>query len=192
MAERFTADLAFIVFVLLVAALLGFLIGYLLRKNRKCPKCAELEEENASLNLRIKKFGEETDSLNLQIKNLETENTKLRLEAENLLSGKTFTFDHAKAREVFGSKIIENDLKIVEGIGPKISEILINRGIKTWKSLSETPSGLIKEYLLTDGGPRYRIHFPETWPEQAKLAHEGQWQELKAFQEKLLGGKLVS
>jgi hypothetical protein len=34
MAERFSSDLLFIVIVLLIAAILGFLIGYFLRKRK--------------------------------------------------------------------------------------------------------------------------------------------------------------
>jgi len=178
MAERFTADLLFIVFVLLIAALLGFLIGYFLRKSRKCPKCPELEAEISSLKLSLGKQEEENTSLKLRIEQLLSE-----AEASKL------TFDAGKAKAILGFKIIENDLKIVEGIGPKISQILKNRGIDTWKALSETKPELIKEYLLQDGGERYRIHTPDTWPDQAKLAHEGKWDELKDLQDKLMGGR---
>ena len=208
MAERFTSDLLFILFVLLVAALLGFLIGYLLRKNRKCPKCDEMENENTTLKARISKLEDELASLKpslrkledenaelrLNFKKLDDENAELRLKAEKLLAEASplFAFNSGKAREALGIRVIENDLKIVEGIGPKISGILVNRGIKTWKTLSETDPSVIKDYMITDGGERYRIHAPDTWPEQAKLAHEGMWHELKAFQDKLRGGRLVS
>jgi predicted flap endonuclease-1-like 5' DNA nuclease len=160
MAERFTADLIFILFVLIIAALLGFLIGYLLRKNKKIP---ELENEVSDL--------------------------KQQLAALKAETRQQFFFDASKAREVFGFKISENDLKIVEGIGPKISDILVNRGINTWKALSEADPVIIKEYLLHDGGELYRIHMPDTWPYQAKLAYEGRWEELKALQDNLIGGK---
>lgn len=53
MAERFTADLLFIIIVLLAAAFLGFLIGYYVRKSMKCKGCAALEEENAGMKNRI-------------------------------------------------------------------------------------------------------------------------------------------
>ena len=59
MAERFTADLLFIIIVLLIAALLGFLIGYYLEKGRCKKKCDILEEEIASLKAKIKKLEEE-------------------------------------------------------------------------------------------------------------------------------------
>ncbi len=207
MAERFTSDLAFILFVLLIAALLGFLIGYLLRKGRKCPKCEEMENENNTLkgritklegeneefNLSLKKLKEENEQLNLDLKKKEEEYTALKLRSQDLIdeSSAETLFDRVKAREVLGFRVTENDLKIIEGIGPKISGILNKRGFKTWKALSEADPEAIRGYLLEDGGPRYRIHNPDTWPGQAKLAHEGLWQELKAFQEKLTGGRLV-
>jgi predicted flap endonuclease-1-like 5' DNA nuclease len=164
MGERFTSDLLFILIVLLVAALLGFLIGYYLRKNRKvsCPKCAVLENELEKHTLRI-------NQLVAEIKT-------------------RYTFDAAKAMESFGLLVIENDLKIVEGIGEKIAQILNNKGITTWKLLSETAPEKISEYLLAAGGERYRIHKPDTWPLQAKLAYEGNWMALKVLQEHLKGG----
>lgn len=194
MAERFTSDLLFILIVLLVAALLGFLIGYLLGKNRKCPKCDEKENENTTLKARISKLEDELESLKSSLRKLEDENTKLKLKAEKLMAEAShlLAFNPEKARKAMGFRVIENDLKIVEGIGPKISAILVNRGIKTWKALSETDPAVIKNYMITDGGERYRIHAPDTWPEQAKLAHKGMWNELKAFQKKLRGGRLVS
>ena len=156
---------AILVLLLLLVALLGFLIGYLLRKNKKIPclQCPELEKEVADL--------------------------KQQLAALKSEARQQFFFDASKAREVFGFRVFENDLKIVEGIGPKISDILVRRGISTWKALSEADPVIIKDYLLQDGGEQYRIHIPDTWPYQSKLAHEGRWEELKALQDNLIGGK---
>ena len=156
---------AILVLLLLSVALLGFLIGYLLRKNKKIPclQCPGLEKEVADL--------------------------KLQLAALKSEASQQFFFDASKAREVFGFRVSENDLKIVEGIGPKISDILVRRGISTWKALSEADPMIIKDYLLQDGGEQYRIHIPDTWPYQSKLAHEGRWEELKALQDNLIGGK---
>ena len=33
---------------------------------------------------------------------------------------------------------------------------------------------------------------PGTWPEQAKMAHEGRWDELKKWQDELDGGKVAA
>lgn len=82
----------------------------------------------------------------------------------------------------------QDDLKIVEGIGPKIEELLHNAGIKTWKALSETSSTSIKE-ILTAAGPNFQLADPETWPKQAELADAGKWAELEEYQSFLQGGK---
>lgn len=97
-------------------------------------------------------------------------------------------FNEANAKAAFGKKIKENDLKIIEGVGPKIEELFKTSGILTWKSLSETSVDRCNE-ILDKAGDRFRIHDPGTWPRQSKLAYEGKWQELKDWQEKLDKGK---
>lgn len=184
MAEQFTADLLFIIFVLLIAAFLGFLSGYFLRKSMKCKKCAEWEEENASLKLRIKKLEEDNASLKERNIKLAEEGASFKLKIEKLESEVRSAADKntLKAAEVPKAKTAQDDLQVVLGIGPKISRLLNGRGISTWNQLSETSPDLISDFLIKDGGERYRIHNPATWPHQAKLADEGKWDELKAFQ----------
>ena len=101
-------------------------------------------------------------------------------------SAKSFDADAAKA--AFGKKIKQDDLKIVEGIGPKIEGLFHNFGIKTWKELSEASTDKCQE-VLNSGGSRYRIHDPASWPMQAKMAHEGQWKKLVKWQEDHRAGK---
>lgn len=81
----------------------------------------------------------------------------------------------------------ENDLQIVEGIGPKIDELFKNAGITTWKELSETSTERMSE-ILTDAGPRFQFNNPKTWAQQAELAAHGKWKELEAMQSGLFGG----
>jgi large subunit ribosomal protein L27 len=92
----------------------------------------------------------------------------------------------AKAAAKKGPKL--DDLKIVEGVGPKIEELLKAGGIETWVALSEAPVERLKE-ILDAAGPRYQMHNPSTWPAQAKFAANGQWDELKEYQEMLIGGR---
>jgi len=97
-------------------------------------------------------------------------------------------FDADLAKSVFGKRIKQDDLTVVEGIGPKIQQLFHNHGIKTWKQLSEASVETCQK-VLDSGGERFRIHTPRTWPEQARLAYEGKWQELYDWQEELDGGK---
>lgn len=85
---------------------------------------------------------------------------------------------------------LEDDLKIVEGIGPKIESLLKEEGIKTFEKLSESTPEHIAAVLRERGGERYAFHNPTTWPDQAKLAHEGRMTELEEYQDFLQGGKM--
>ncbi len=82
----------------------------------------------------------------------------------------------------------KEDLKKVEGIGPKIAELLNNAGINTFSQLGATEVDRIKE-ILAEAGARYAAHNPSTWPKQAQMAADGKWDELKAWQDELDGGK---
>ena len=81
-----------------------------------------------------------------------------------------------------------DDLKKIEGIGPKIEQILHEGGITTFTQLAEADADAVKELLMA-AGPRYAIHNPATWAKQAAMAANGQWDELKELQDQLDGGK---
>ena len=82
----------------------------------------------------------------------------------------------------------QDDLKLIEGVGPKIAEILVAGGLDTWAKVAASTPEAIKE-LLTAAGSRYALHNPGTWPKQAELATQGKFEELKAWQDELDGGK---
>jgi cell division initiation protein len=84
----------------------------------------------------------------------------------------------------------ENDLTVIEGIGPKIAELLKANNIFTYRELATTPVYRIKE-LLGYAGSNFAMHDPSTWTEQAILADSGKWDELDILKEKLIGGKEV-
>ncbi len=98
-------------------------------------------------------------------------------------------FNAAAAKAALGKTVKQDDLKIVEGIGPKISDMFISTGIKTWKDLSETTVAECQK-VLDGGGNRYKVHDPASWPMQAKMAYEGKWSELAKWQDEHDHGKL--
>jgi large subunit ribosomal protein L21 len=81
-----------------------------------------------------------------------------------------------------------DDLKKIEGIGPKIAELLGNANIDSYATLAGTDAEKIKE-ILAEAGGRYKSHDPTTWPQQAQLAADDKWDELKELQDNLKGGK---
>lgn len=80
-----------------------------------------------------------------------------------------------------------DDLKKIEGAGPKAAEALVAAGIDTFaKVAASTPEKLSE--VLTEASSRLSHIVTDTWPKQAALAAEGKWDELKELQEKLDGG----
>ena len=77
----------------------------------------------------------------------------------------------------------EDDLKLIEGIGPKIEAVLKAAGIKTFAQLAAMKPEEIQK-LLDQAEGNFWGNIPETWPEQAALAAQGKWDELKEWQQK--------
>ena len=80
-----------------------------------------------------------------------------------------------------------DDLEIIEGIGPKIAEVLHADGITTFMQLAQATPEQIRVFL-DKAGPNYRLADPGTWPEQAELAARNRWRALKSLQEVLIAG----
>jgi len=160
-----------------ICAILGYLLGRLSSRNNT----AEIEAwqkkydklEADLTDCRSKLAAKPSPSVSSK-----TESTTLNL----------IPFDAALAKATYGKKIKQDDLKIVEGIGPKIELLFHAKGITTWKGLSECSVEKCEE-VLKSGGKAYEIHKPGTWPRQAQLAYEGKWVELHAWQDELKGGK---
>jgi predicted flap endonuclease-1-like 5' DNA nuclease len=82
-----------------------------------------------------------------------------------------------------------DDLRVIEGIGPKIADILNSSGILTFAQLADTPVSTLQG-ILRDAGSRFRIANPTSWPQQARLAAEEKWDELKELQDRLTAGRV--
>jgi predicted Fe-Mo cluster-binding NifX family protein len=94
-----------------------------------------------------------------------------------------------KPRSTNGSVHVKHDdLTAIEGIGPKISGMLKENGITTYKVLAKTDASKIAN-LLKKGG--FTLAEPSTWPQQAALLAEGKMKELKMLQANLKGGRRV-
>ena len=79
-------------------------------------------------------------------------------------------------------KAKKDDLKKIEGIGPKIASILTEKGIGTFKKLSSTSVSVL-EAILKEAGPRYQMHKPGSWhytSPRGQLFHQNVWHPPKA------------
>lgn len=81
-----------------------------------------------------------------------------------------------------------DDLSIIEGVGPKIAELLVKGGIVTFADLAAAKPAAIQT-ILDAAGKRYQMHDPATWPKQAALARDGKTAELQKLQAELKGGR---
>lgn len=86
--------------------------------------------------------------------------------------------------KTFGKRIAKDDLKMVEGIGPKIAEHLGKHGMKTWSDVATAKPEQLKQ-LLSEAGDRFQLHDPSSWPKQCRLMVEDRWEELRKYQRKL-------
>ena len=107
---------------------------------------------------------------------------------EGVGDGETPSKVEKMAMRILGFSNNPEDLKIVEGIGPKIEQLLKDGGINNWDDLSSASVKRIQE-ILDAAGDNYRLASPDTWPKQAELAATGKWSELSDYQDRLKGGK---
>jgi len=182
----------------------AFLLGYLLRfflKNRDKEQVEALQKENerlaaslkqekgeptpvetpstnvTALEEQIREYENQIDELQSDIALLRNQNADLQSQAASANEGEFAT----------GEMVVQDDLKRIEGIGPRVEKILNKAGIVTWTELAATPASRLREILDAEGG-RFQYLDPTSWPQQAMLAKEGKWQELEALQQELIGG----
>jgi large subunit ribosomal protein L17 len=90
-----------------------------------------------------------------------------------------------KVIEETTAEVVGEDLKIVEGIGPKIAQVLADAGVTTFAQLADMTPEAIKEITSAAGVGATT----DSWPGQAALARDGKWDELKTLQDALNAGR---
>ncbi len=84
------------------------------------------------------------------------------------------------------SEVAADDLEIIEGIGPKIAGALVAAGVTTFAQLADMTPEAIQEIVSAAG---IGSKSPATWPQQASLARDGKFDELKTWQDELNAGQ---
>lgn len=95
--------------------------------------------------------------------------------------------DLAEAARVLGVPVRMNDFTVIEGIGPAIAHLCITRGITTWWSMANSDRSLLRS-MLAEAGPKYQVHDPTSWPQQARLLANGEWERFRRLAEALRDG----
>jgi len=81
-----------------------------------------------------------------------------------------------------------DDLRRIEGIGPKTSKVLMEAGITTFSQLAATDVEDLKQ-ILAAGGLGDMVD-PTSWPEQARLAEAGDWEAFQNLKDELARGRI--
>jgi len=75
-----------------------------------------------------------------------------------------------------------DDLKVIEGVGPKLAQMLVEAGITSYAILANAEVADIQK-ILDAAGSRYKMHNPTSWPLQARFARDGKFEALKSWQQ---------
>lgn len=195
-----------ILIMLLVAFLLGLLLGYILwqkwRKlyldldaehNRLKSAHVELEKEHAGLQYRLEQSEHDNATHRRKISSLEGDLTGLRFRLDKCESDLAVMAADNASRQAMAATLVAppanpDNLKKIEGIGPKTEKLFNDAGIWTFEALAQTPATRLRE-ILEAAGPSFRLSSPDTWPKQADMAASGKWEELKEYQDQMDGGK---
>ncbi|SEJ68176.1 hypothetical protein SAMN04487995_5877 [Dyadobacter koreensis] len=159
-----------IIILLVIAAIAGWLLARLMTSGR----------------IRVLREAIEDRKLDLADCRLQ----KIEYKASQQLVGKASKTVYPEIEPVVKTSDIKkaDNLKLVEGIGPKIEELINKEGIYTYEQLANT-SPIRISHILKNAGPRFQMHDPTSWPRQALLAKEGKWEELQILKDKLISGR---
>ena len=162
---------------------------------------ATLEALNTDLNQRdttiqdleeqVRERDEHVDAANADIAELRRQNQETMdravgfearvSELQKLTQEREQEITALKAKE----RVMQDDFSHLDGVGPKISATLRSAGVKTFAKLAAKEVDDIREILVAENPSLLRLSDPTTWPEQAGMAAEGRWENLKALQEDL-------
>lgn len=183
-----------IIILLLIAFLLGMLLCSLLRKLGIC--CGNNDSDNNDYPTRRAPPPDRSGGYSADMHSLlrgSDGDTNRTSGAGSSLMGAGLSAAVAGVGG-FASNILQlgegrkDDLKKLEGIGPKIEQVLNTAGIQNFDQLAALTPEVIKP-LLDNAGGQFKMHDPKSWPYQAELAAKGDWDRLKEYQNLLIGGQ---
>ena len=207
-----------ILLMLLGAAVIGFLVRHFIgfrkkefiieqkteaNSNLSVNDSSDLSDQIERLRLEIDRLGglSENQSNELTLKSQSKGNGNSKPKQETTTLGEISALASLKSAEIKAEKVTtkvstkksgeeRDDLKVIEGIGPALERLLNENGIFSYDQLANHKVSLLEE-ILDKAGPRFRVHVPETWPEQAGLLRDGKMEAFKALTERLKGGRRV-
>jgi len=155
---------------------------------------SELSQRNEvidTLNAKVQEKDDSIDVLKEKVADLEKQNRDglIRAEVAETRVRELESFLTEKEKEVATlsarANAMQDDLSFLDGIGPKVSAVLRFAGITSFSRLASTDIDKIREILEEENPNLLRLTDPSTWPEQARMAADGDWEALSALQNDL-------
>lgn len=177
----------------LLALAIGVALGWVLRsasasrqverarRRQQAADAAEIEELRERTS-RLERVAEERDRVKNELEQLRSATE--RAEATGPTAEPGVGPDLEVGAVVLGRAIRLDDLRALSGIGPAIEGLCHGIGIRTWWDLATTEVPTLRA-MLSDAGPRFGMHDPTTWPQQARLLAEGRWEEFRALEARI-------
>ena len=144
---------------------------------------------NGYLNGLANEFNESTNSIRKELNNLSSAGYLLKSKENNRViynantSHPMFEVLQKIVRQHLGLEdIVET---VIERIGPNIQRLFFQNNINSWESLSKCSVQKCQS-ILDAAGEAYKMHSPKGWPDQARMAHRGQWERLRKWKKQTL------
>ena len=173
----------------LLPFILGLLAGWLIW-GKYIKMKNDLQDELSGLRTELSDMEGKLDECKAKRASLDSEVTMVRGQMEELkaqIASESDKKPTSKKKTKKSSTPDQDDFKVIEGVGPKIEQLLKEGGFETWRSLSYASVEDIKA-VLDKAGSRYRLADPSTWPKQAEMAADGRWDDLKEYMDFLHKG----
>jgi predicted flap endonuclease-1-like 5' DNA nuclease len=170
---------------ILVGWVLEWLIDFLFWR-RKYARVAEAEAQTRADLANLQDRVDRVDALDLDLTSSKAEIDSLHIDLSSAQE-EIARLQAALAASTAAAQVAGDDLTMIEGIGPKISDLLNGAGIRTFDELGNTEVDRLRE-ILAAGGPGFQIADPARWPRQARLAAKQDWVALQSLKQQLAGG----
>lgn len=145
-------------------------------------------EELAALRTQVGEQQHWISELRVRLWNSEAKNRDLQAVVDShIVAAAPPEPDLAEGARVLGQPVRMNDFTLIEGIGPAIAHLLVNRGVTTWWSLANADLALLRS-MLAEAGPKYQVHDPTSWPQQSRLLANGDWDKFLGLVDALRDG----
>lgn len=151
----------------------------------------EKEETISNQNIQIQKLDDFINVLKTNVTELENQSANELNRAEtaetrvDALENKLIEKEQELATLLARTSAMQDDLTVLDGIGPKVSSILRLAGVNSFQRLADIDENRIREILEAENPGLLQLTDPTTWPEQARIAAEGDWESINSLKDVL-------